>query len=185
MRGKIKMAREYHDLLTRNSECVEFGKKLGYEEVHYEDVNYIKKNLKIDETKLNIVKGGDIKRNRQAVNKKGVDVLLDPVGPKEKGFDTAMTTVAKEKEVAIGISLKKIMKYRGMKKVRYFRSLDYLGKLLKKGNCNIVIVSGAKEKLDMRPPKQLSSLGYLLGLDEEESFDTVSKNVKEVIKRSR
>lgn len=178
------MAREYHDLFTRSRECVDFGEKeLGYGKVHFEDVNYMKEDLKVRKGKINIVRGGNLKRNRSALNKKGVDVLLDPVGSKEKDFDTAMTTVARENEVAVGISLEKILKPRGMERVQYFRSLDYLGKLLKRGKCDIVIVSGATDKLEMRSPMQLASLGYLLGLDEEKSLDTVSRNARKIAER--
>ncbi len=178
------MARKYHDLLVFNEECVEFGEKeLGYEKVHMQDINYIEKQLKTNTNKVNIAKGGDLKRNRAAVNKKNIDVLLDPVEPKQRDFDTALATVATQKKVTIAISLNKLLKYQGMEKVQYLRSLDYLGKILRKEGCNIVVVSGATEKLEMRPPQQLATIGTLLGIKEDQLRDTVSINVEKILRR--
>ncbi len=171
------MTREFIDLYTRSQECVEYGEKeLGYSKTLNEEINHMENDLKTVEGKVNIAEGGNLKRNRKIVRKPKVDVLMNPVKPKERPFDRSIATVAKENNVSIGITLKKLLEYRGMEKTAYLRSLKYLGKLVEKENCSFIIASGAKEKLDMRAPRELASIGHLLGFNEEKSLDTVSSN---------
>lgn len=180
------MTREFIDLLTFSEECVEFGKEeLDFQDVFNKEVNYIEHDLDTEKNKINIVKGGELERNKKAVRRNDVDVLIDPVTSKEDSFDQSIATVARENDVAIGVTLKRLLnsRGRGTDKTRYIRSLEKLGKLIKRKKCDFVITSGADEKLDMRAPRELASIGYLLGFDEEESLDAVSENVNKIKRR--
>ncbi len=176
------MSRKFTDLFTRSEECVEFGEEqLGYHRVYQEEVNYLEDKLNPEKGKINIAKAGNLDKNKKIVRNPDIDILMNPVNPKEKPFDVSIATVAKENNVSIGITLKRILEFEGMEKTQYFRSLQYLGKLVKRKNCNLVITSGAEEKLDMRKPRELASIGYLLGINQEESLDAVSKNPNSII----
>lgn len=180
------MTREYRDLLTHNQECVRFGEKqLGYKEVLNEEINYMKQDLNTVQGKINIVQGDNLKKNKQAIRKNHVDVLIDPFSSKEREFDQSTATVARENNVTIGITLKNILRATGMDKPLYLRSLNDLGKLIRRKNCNFIITSGAEDPLDMRSPRELASLAYLIGFNKEESLNSVSKNVQKIIENKK
>ncbi len=178
------MTRKFHDLLTKNKECIDYGEKeLGYKKIHNteKDVKHIEKGYNTDKDKINILEGGDLKRNRKIVRTKNAHVLLNPVEPDQRPLDISIAEVARENNVAIGITLRKLLEYRGMDKAKYFRSLQYLGKILRRKNCNFIITSGAEEKLEMRKPRDLASIAHIAGYRKEKSLNTVSKNVEKIL----
>jgi len=179
------MTRKFQDLLTHGKQCVEYGEeKLGYQEVHSteKDVKHIEKGYNTHENKINVLEGGDLKRNKKIVRANNADVLLNPVDPDQRPMDVSVAEVARENNVAIAITLQKILKYEGMEKTNYFRSLEYLGKILRRKNCPLIITTGAKDKLEMRNPVDLASIAHIMGYDREEALDTVSKNVEKILK---
>jgi|GEM_PF-6780455 len=175
------MTRKFHDLLVHNEECVEFGEKeLGYFKVHGKDVNYVEKGYKTDKNKINILEAGDLKRNKKIIRTNNADVLLNPVEPDERPFDTSIAEIARENDVAVAITLKKLLEYRGTDKIKYFRSLQYLGKILRRRKCPLIITSRAKEKLEMRKPMDLASIAHIAGYSKEEALETISNNVEKI-----
>lgn len=175
------MTREFIDLLTFNEECIRFGEdELDYSEVIHDEVNYIKHGLDTDKEKINVAKGSELDRNKKIVRQTEIDVLINPVSSYERPFDESTATVAKENEVTVGMTLKSMLGYSGMDKTQYFRSLEYLGKLIRRTGCNFILTSGAEDKLEMRRPRDLASLGYIMGFDEESSLNAVSSNVKKI-----
>ncbi|MFW5903021.1 MAG: hypothetical protein ACOCTT_03980, partial [archaeon] len=99
------MTRKFHDLLTHSKECVEYGeKKLGYHKVHREDINYVEKGYKTKKDKINVLKAGDLKRNKKIVRTKNADVLLNPVEPNKRPFDTSIAEIARENNVTVAVT---------------------------------------------------------------------------------
>lgn len=175
------MPRRFKDLLTFSKECVEFGeKKLDYDKVYRDQVNYMEEELKLERGKINVAKAGEMQKNRKIVRNEDIDVLLDPVNPDKKPFDTATATVAQENNVSIAITLNRIFQYKSIERVKYFRALEYLGKLLRRKSCNFIITSGARNKLEMRKGRELASIGHIAGFEQEESLNAVSENLEQI-----
>lgn len=164
--GSLKM-RDFYDLFVLNKDCVAFGEKLGYKKVCFNE--------------LKIERGGSLRLNQALVRKKGVRILLDPVTPRAKEFDTATAQVAKDNGIAIGISLKQILDASGPDRVRLLKNLFHLVKICKKMKNDIVIVSGATNIYEMRAPKELASIGVLLGLTEMQALWAVSEEAKAIL----
>ena len=57
--------------------------------------------------------------------------------------------------------------------------------LARKYKVPVVIMSCAKNKFDLRSPRDLISVGKFLGLSEDESKLAVSKNPQKIIERSK
>ncbi|MFW5902474.1 MAG: hypothetical protein ACOCTT_01155, partial [archaeon] len=55
------------------------------------------------------------------------------------------------------------------------------GKILKRRRCPLVITTGAKDKFEMRKPRDLASISQILEYKEGEGLKTVSENVEKII----
>lgn len=163
--------REFFDLFVCNKDCVAFGEKLGYKKVCFNE--------------LKLERGGSLRLNQAIVRKKGVQILLDPVTPKAKEFDTAIAQVAKDNGVAIGISLAQILDAVGPDRVRLLKNLFHLIKICKKMKNDVVIVSGARNVYEMRAPKELASIGVLIGLSELQALWAISEVPKAIVEGSK
>ena len=178
--------REFYDALVFDRACVEFGRKLGYHRVFFDEIAYCEprtaKDIKITRGRINMVRGGELALNQAIVRKKGVDVLLDPIGQR-KEFDTAVGQIAKDYNIFIGISLKSILEAKKSQKPRLLANLASLVGICKKMKNDIIIVSSAKDVYGMRAPEDLAALGFILGLTKAQSLWAVSENPKALLER--
>ena len=159
--------RDFYDLFVCNEECVAFGQKLGY--------------IKVCFNELKIERGGTLKLNQKIIRKKGVQILLDPVTSKAKEFDTAIAQVAKDNGVAIAISLAQILDTQGLDRVRLLKNLFHVIKICKKMKNDVVLVSGARNIYELRSPRELASIGVLLGLTEAQALWAISEVPKAIL----
>jgi len=176
--------REFYDCLVFDGKCVDFGKRLGYHRVLFDEVSYCEpksaKDIKITRGKLNFVRGGSLELNQAIVRKKGVHVLLDPVGQK-KEFDTAVGQIARDYGVFIGISLRNIIDTKRPYRPRLLANLSSLAEICKKMKNDLLIVSGAREVYEMRAPMDLASIGALVGLTHAQSLWSISENPRALL----
>lgn len=169
--------RQFIDGLVFDRACIGFGKKLGYSRVLFDEIAYIEpktaKDIKTARGRINIVRGGELALNQAIVRKKGVNVLLDPVGQR-KEFDTAVGQIAKDYNVFIGISLRNMIEAKN--RPRVLANLSSLIGICKKIRNDLIIVSGAKDIYGMRAPEDLASIGSLLGLTGAQSLWAISES---------
>lgn len=171
--------RHFYDSLVFDKECVEFGKKLGYHHVLFDEVVYCEpknaNDIKVTKGKINFVKGGELSLNQAIVRKRGVHVLLDPIGLKSE-FDSAVGQVANDRNVFIGISLRSVIETKPAHRPRIFSNLASMVEICKKFGNNIIIVSGARDVYGMRAPQDLAAIGSLFGLSRAQALWSISEN---------
>lgn len=166
--------------------CVDFGKDIGYYRVLFDEISYIEprtgNDLKMARGRINILRGGELSLNQAIVRKKGVDVLLDPVG-QTKEFDTAVGQIAKDHDIFIGISLRNIIETNRAMRPRLLSNIRSTIGICRKMKNDLVIVSGAKGLYDMRAPQDLAAIGSLFGLTSAQSLWAISENPKALLER--
>ena len=171
--------REFYDALVFDKACIGFGKTLGYDRVLFDEISYSEprtgKDIKIAKGRINFVRGGELALNQAIVRKKGVNVLLDPIGLKSE-FDTAVGQIAKDNGVFIGISLRNIIEAKQVHRPRILSNLSSMVGICKKMRNDIIIVSGAKDIYGMRAPEDLASIGTLVGLTRAQSLWSIAEN---------
>jgi len=130
------------------------------------------------------VYGGDYEINRLACEDNRVDILYHPeLGRNDSGLDHICIKSAAENNVAIEINFNEILKSKNRAKILSFMRKNI--KLCKKYEAKIIITSGATEKWEMRAPRELASIGYVLGLDLKDAIDAVSINPETKINENR
>lgn len=130
------------------------------------------------------VSGGDYEINRAACEDNRVDILYHPeLGRNDSGLDHICVRAASENNVAIEINFNEILEAKNRPKILTFMRRNI--KLCKKYGANIVITSGAKNKWEMRAPRELASIGYVLGMDLKTAIDSVSTIPESIIKTNR
>ena len=171
--------REFCDALVFDKACIEFGKKIGYHKVLFDEIAYNEPksagDIKIARGKLNFVRGGELSLNQAIVRKKGVNVLLDPIGLRSE-FDTAVGQIAKDNGVFIGIFLRNIIEAKHAQRPRLLSNLSSMVRICKKIGNDMIIVSGARDIYGMRAPEDLASIGPLVGLTRAQSLWAISEN---------
>lgn len=130
------------------------------------------------------VAGGNYEVNRSACEDSRVDILYHPeLGRNDSGLDHICVKAASENNVAIEINFNEILQAKNKPKILTFiRKNVYL---CKKYGANVIITSGAKNKWDMRAPRELASIGYVLGLDLKTAIDSVSTIPENIVKTNR
>lgn len=140
--------------IIQKKEILQNAKKLGFENIILSSENFIKK-------------GGNLELNRKIV--RTAKILLDPVSATEKAFDTAVSQIAKDNDVAIAFSLKSVLDAKGLDKARILRNISFAVEICKKMKNTILIVSNATDEYELRDPVLLEAFGQLIGLSEAQS----------------
>ncbi len=107
---------------------------------------------------------GDLRVLREAVMRKRVDVILDFCG-RELDYNTVR--FAREKDVAIEISLSSLLNSSGIGRVRQIEELKDLLRVIKKFDAPFVLTSGASDFYEMRPKRQILEFFDFLGFNIE------------------
>jgi len=105
---------------------------------------------------------GDLKVIRSAVMRWRVDVILDFP---ERELDYVTVKMAKEKDVAIEISLSKFLSCEGTKRMRLFEETIDLIRVVRKFDAPFVLTSGASRWWELRPKRQILEFFEMLGAD--------------------
>lgn len=157
------MTKKFCDIVF-SDECMEFDKKLGYNEVYLE-------------SDFRIVKGGSLARNQKAVRSK-IDILLDPTSSRGLEFDSAVAQVAHDNDITIAFSLASILDSKGLDRITLLRNIKFVIQLCKKKGAEVALVTGARDVYGVRDPLDLVSLGIMLGLTRPQAVWSVSEAIK-------
>ncbi|QQG38683.1 MAG: hypothetical protein HYS32_03710 [Candidatus Woesearchaeota archaeon] len=157
-------------VLSDKKRLQEFGRGLGYSKtLHYKIFNIkFGSNRSFFESKKT-----EIITNLENHEKK------DYLNQKNSGLDQVLCKLAKKNKIAIAFNLPLILKNQPEILGRIKQNI----KLCRKYKIPMVLVSFAKDYLDMRNPTDLISLGISLGMTQKEAKEAVSINIEEILER--
>ncbi|MBT4334699.1 hypothetical protein HOD61_02685 [archaeon] len=155
---------------------LEFEKKLNIETEVVEIIEVQTNNFRsaVQKSKgLVIIKGGNEKINRLAVENKQVDILLSPEDNnrkdsffiKKSGINQVMCRLAKSNGVSIGINFSDLLNSNGKERtIRLGRIIQNV-KICKKFGVNMVIGTFANNKYELRSNDCLKSFAKVIGMN--------------------
>lgn len=185
---------EFYDLCLRNTseEVQELAKELGWDATNF-DFNTVfleaknwgelKEKIKQKRSEADVIvfKGGDVELNRKAAEDSRVDILLHPEkGRKDSGIDHVIAEEAAKNKVAIGFDLQQLMKNE-KQQTHVLTAWKKNLRLCKKYSTPYILTSGAKNRFDLRAPRDLAAI--LKSLDFKAN-NAVSKYPRNILKRS-
>ena len=162
----------YCDLVVaekNKKEILQLAKSLGFGKVYFIKPSDILESVKEARKKegLVIIKGGNDTINRAAVSCKQVDVLLNPepltkdsLTQRNSGLNQVLCKLAAKNNVAIGFSFD-----------RLFLGHEMIGKIMqniklcRKYKVNMIFVTLAKDKYQLRSAIDMLSIARLLGME--------------------
>ena len=118
---------------------------------------------------------GEMKVLKQAVMRKRVDVILDFPG---RELDYVTIKLAKEKDVAIEISLSKFLCYEGLKRMKFIEDTFELIRIIKKFDTPFILTSGATNIYEMRTKRQILEFFKFFGADVEKAEHWIERLIR-------
>jgi ribonuclease P/MRP protein subunit RPP1 len=123
---------------------------------------------------------------RQAAKDRRVDLLNFPsLDYHKRFFDRAEAELASCSLAALEVDVKPLLVMEGPARVRLLSSLRREVAVALEFRVPVVVSSGVGEENLLRKPRDLASLAYLFGLDEEHALVAVSTNPAAVVLRNR
>jgi len=123
---------------------------------------------------------------RQAAKDHRVDILNFPSPDyRKRYFDYAEAELASNTEAALEIDLKPLLIMEGPPRTRILTTWRRETTIAKEFHIPITLSSGVGEQILMRKPRDLASLGFLFGLQEETALSAVSINASAIVERNR
>jgi ribonuclease P/MRP protein subunit RPP1 len=123
---------------------------------------------------------------RQAAKDRRVDLLNFPsLDYRKRFFDRAEAELASSGLAALEVDVKPLLVLSGPARIRLLSSLRREVATAKEFHVPLLVSSGVEEERYMRMPKDMASLGYLFGLNEESALKAVCENPSELVLRNR
>jgi ribonuclease P/MRP protein subunit RPP1 len=180
----------FYDLCIQNKseEVTSKMEELGWETPEIETVfleaddwGELKRKIGENREKADVLvfRGGDEKLNRKAVEDSRMDVLLHPEkGRKDSGFNHVLAKEASKNQVALGLDFK-MLDTSNKTRSHIFRHWQRNLMLCEKYDAPYIITSSAKEKYDLRAPRDLASVIDSLGYKGKKAVSEYPKNIVE------
>jgi RNase P/RNase MRP subunit p30 len=157
----------------------------GYETkfLDADDWGELKRKIKDarEDAEILVFEGDDEKLLRKVASDHRVDVILDPrVGEKGQCIDKVIAEEAAEKNVAIGLSLEKML---GAGKEQNYRILSSWREILEtceKYGADYIFTTAASQVSELRSPRDLASVLDSLGFDGKRAVELQ----EEILKRN-
>ncbi|WP_324735475.1 Ribonuclease P protein component 3 [Thermococcus sp. SY098] len=129
------------------------------------------------------VQGGNMKINRFALEI-GVDALISPeFGRKDNGFDHVLAKIAAKNDVAIGFSISQLLKANLYGRANILRFMMKNWQLVDKYRVPRFLTSSAESKWEVRAPRDLMSLGVVIGMEISQAKASVGFYPERIVKR--
>jgi ribonuclease P/MRP protein subunit RPP1 len=123
---------------------------------------------------------------RQAAKDRRVDLLNFPsLDYHKRFFDRAEAELASCSLAGLEVDIKPLLIMEGPARVRLLSSLRREVAVALEFHVPVVVSSGVGEEHLLRMPRDLASVAYLFGLDEEQALDAVSTNSAGIVLRNR
>lgn len=132
-----------------------------------------------------IVHGGSEAVNRAALENPRVDILNHPAFDRSSGLNQVLAKAAAENGVAIGITLRPFLHFRGSRRIRLLSDLKANLDLARKYDVSLVLCSDAVSCFDLRSPMETLALAEVCGLEENEALDAISTVPERIVARNR
>jgi len=137
------------------------------------DVNFRKK------FDLLLVKGGDLKMNREAVQNPFCDFLINPFENREDpGINHIFAKKAFQNNIGIVINIKNVKSKNSYEENKNLSKILEIAKLCRKYKVPFLFASFAKDKYELKDYKFFEAFEYVLGFEEKE----IKENWKRVMK---
>jgi ribonuclease P/MRP protein subunit RPP1 len=162
----------------------DFGIYTGIE-IQTDSISDLNKQVNRLREKVDIILiGGGLENiNRSAVENQKVDILAHPA-LHGKPLNHILTKAAADNGVAIDFNIDAlIMQIKGLR-VNVLSALRLNVRLARKYDAPMILTSNAKSHYDLRGPREMMSLGLLMGMTHEEAFHALSSVPQMVIKRN-
>jgi ribonuclease P/MRP protein subunit RPP1 len=123
---------------------------------------------------------------RQAAKDRRVDLLNFPnLDYRKRFFDRAEAELACNSSAALEVDVKPLLVLEGPPRVRWLSSLGREVAIAKEFKVPVVVSSGISEERYMRMPRDIASLTYLFGLNEDQALDAVSAYPSRIVMSNR
>lgn len=159
----------YYDLLARTVKAREKTRELGFKTFPFIELEPSELARAYDRERIVFVREGTLEQNKKAV-RSPCDVLLDALN-----VDSSVVQVANDNQVAFGITLHQFLYSKKFKRAGLIAQYRKLFKLYQKMDARVLLVSGANNNFEARPPLQLASLGTFLGQTKQQAKWALSK----------
>ena len=155
---------------------------LGFEARNLKELFILKQKRKRFDVLL--VRGGDLRLNREAVETPEVDILTHPEYERQDcGMNHVMMKAASKNNVAIEINFREIIVSGKKTRSMVLKYMTQNIRLAKKYKTPIIACSGALTHWDMSDPNCLISFVNVMGLDLKDAKETISKVPEKIIKQ--
>ncbi|HEX7483432.1 MAG TPA: RNase P subunit p30 family protein [Candidatus Bathyarchaeia archaeon] len=123
---------------------------------------------------------------RQAAKDRRVDLINFPsLDYHKRFFDRAEAELASCSLTGLEVDVKSLLVMEGPARVRLLSCLRREVAVALEFQVPVVVSSGVDVENLLRMPRDLASLAYLFGLDEEQALDGISTNPNEIVLRNR
>ncbi|MFP4115965.1 MAG: RNase P subunit p30 family protein [Candidatus Aenigmatarchaeota archaeon] len=133
-----------------------------------------------------IVEGGDFDINRATTEESRVDILAHPeYKRKDPGMDHKTSKMAAENDVSVGLVFHNLHQTYGKVRSHVLRHMKRCMQLCEKYDTKLILLSGARDRYGLRDPRELASLGKILGRESSEVLQSVSSIPKKIVETNR
>ncbi|AEC51383.1 ribonuclease P protein component 3 [Pyrococcus sp. NA2] len=129
------------------------------------------------------VESSDLRVIRYGIER-GVDAIISPwVGRKDPGIDHVLARMMARKGVALGFSLRPLLHSTNYDRANMIKFMMKAWQLVEKYGVRRFLTTSAKEKWEVRWPRDLASLGVILGMDISQAKASLSFYPELILKR--
>jgi len=133
-----------------------------------------------------VMHGGSAAINRLAVKDGRVDILAHAsINYRDSGINSVLAKEAEKNGVAIEINLREIINTKRMDRVNALRRIKTNLMLSRKYGFDLIVVSGAKSRYELRSGRQVYELLKLLGMDQEEIECALNHVPMKILEKNR
>lgn len=177
-RNEIKDLKEYDREIKNLKTNLEVFSGIIFDEKNYKEL--IKMNVeKRKFFDILLVRGGNLKLNREAVQNVFVDFLINPFeGRVDSGLNHIFAKKASLNEIAIVIDFSSLRFKNLYEENKEYQKILEIAKLCRKYRIGLLFASFAKDKYDLRDFRFFEAFKYILGFEENE----IKKNWKRIEK---
>lgn len=179
---------KYHDIAVTNPELNELLEELGWstdftdvEREFISETDWGKAKRKINSSnKITILESPDPDLSAKAVELDKLDAILSPErGRKDSGMNHVIAKAAEKNDTAVILQTRDLLTSRKnrMHTLSHWRTII---KLYQKYGFDLILSTGAEDKLQLRNPRDIESLLKTLGVDDSKP---VTENPQKLLER--
>jgi len=127
---------------------------------------------------ITVVKGGDEKLNRAAVETAGLDILLQP-----EEFNHVHAKFAHDHSITIGFDIGAVIRNRGNARIRELTTMRKNLMYVRKYDLPAILTSNTTTFYDLRAPREMAALAGLFGMTQKEAADAMSTVPRDILRR--